>query len=232
MSRIVCKHANSPIIFVAPHGHPGDDYNTDYIAETAANKINANCLINSGFRRNAKVDESRDFADCNNVAHMSDAVLKDEFLLPFKRMCLRAKKNYNSAFVIFIHGVSDQVRDTSGIRDVDMILGYGLGNPDSRTCSEVCVNKFIYQLADEDIVCAKGKAGGKYSGHSKNNMNQYWRKIEKDMHMNSIQLEIVRELRQDKIIAELSAISIAECADIANKCTSFFMPSSFRCDFI
>jgi hypothetical protein len=36
MGRINYKFANSPIVFVAPHGHPSDDLNTDLIAKFAA----------------------------------------------------------------------------------------------------------------------------------------------------------------------------------------------------
>ena len=232
MARINCKYASSPIIFVAPHGHQSDDYNTALFAEKAADIAGGSYLINCGFQRDIKVNESKDLADCNNFLHMSDPILFDEFLTPFRRMCLRAKKFFGTAFVVFVHGVSDKVRTASGVYDVDMILGYGLGKPESRSCIEISVNKFIYTLAEDGIVCAKGKAGGKYSGHSRNNMNQYWRKIELDMHINSIQLEIIKELRGDKIITELTAETVARAAEKSATCTSFYLPSDFRCDFI
>jgi hypothetical protein len=227
MARIICHHQDNPIIFVAPHGHQGDDYNTSLIAECAAKEIGANYLINTGFRRNIDVDEARDFADCNNVNHMSDPILRDEFLLPYKRMCIRAKKKYGSALVVFIHGVSDKVRKDSGVLDLDIILGYGLGTPESRTCYEVGVRQFTYQLHEDDINCCIGKAGGKYSGYNKNNMNQYWRKVERDMHINSVQLEIIRELRDDTVISILTAQSIALAAEKCYNCTNFNYPSNF-----
>lgn len=227
MGRIICEYAHSPIIFVAPHGYNGDDYNTDLIAVKAASHIKANYLINVGWQRHYIVDESKDKADCNNTRHVTSDVLADEFLLPFKRMCLRAKKNFKECLIVFIHGVSDKMRQISGVRDLDIILGYGLGKPASTTCAEIMKNKFIYEMHRDDIKCCVGKSGGKYSGYSKNNMNQYWRKIEKDMHMNSMQLEIVRELRDDNVIAHLTACAIAEAAQAAFSITSFSLPYGF-----
>jgi hypothetical protein len=232
MERIICEYANSPIIFVAPHGYKGDDYNTDIIASKAAKQIGANCLINTGWQRHYLVDESNDRADCNNVNHVNHEVIIDEFLMPYKRMCLRAKRNFKGCLAVFIHGVSDSVRKTTGIRDLDMILGYGLGKPSSTTCPEVIKNKFLHLMQNDDINCCVGKSGGRYSGYSKNNMNQYWRKIEKDLFMNSIQLEIVRELRDDVIISELTAVALADAAEKAFYCTSFSPPSNFRYDSV
>jgi len=113
-----------------------------------------------------------------------------------------------------------------------MILGYGLGKPSSTTCPEVIKNKFLHLMQNDDINCCVGKSGGRYSGYSKNNMNQYWRKIEKDLFMNSIQLEIVRELRDDVIISELTAVALADAAEKAFYCTSFSPPSNFRYDSV
>ena len=226
--RVICQYAYSPLIFVAPHGHTGDDYNTDLIAQLASYHAKTNLLINKGWRRNDYVDESKDYADCNNVSQVSQPVLEDEFLNPFKRMCLRAKRDFGECLVVFIHGVSDSVRKTTGVLDLDMILGYGLGKDPSITCSEVIKNKFIHGMQKDDINVCVGKSGGQYSGHSKNNMNQYWRKHDKNMHINSMQLEIVRELRQDKVICELMALSISSAISEAFYCTSFMMPYNFK----
>jgi len=143
MGRVLCEYAHSPIVFVAPHGYSGDDYNTELLAAKAANHIKANYLINVGWQRHYSVDELKDKADCNNTRHVTHEVLMDEFLLPFKRMCLRAKKNFKECLVVFIHGVSDKIRQTSGIIDLDIILGYGLGKPNSTTCPEIIKNKFM-----------------------------------------------------------------------------------------
>jgi hypothetical protein len=226
--RIICNYAFSPIIFVAPHGYPGDDYNTDYIALKAAEHISASFLINQGWRRNTHVDESQDFADCNHVDHVSQPIIKDEFLDPYIRGCIRAKRNFSSCLAVFIHGVSDLVRKTSGVPDLDIILGYGLGKENSTTVPEIVKNKFIHCLYKDDVKCCVGKSGGQYSGFSKNNMNQYWRKHHKDMHMMSMQLEIVRELREDKIMADLIASTIADAVNEAFFCTSFQLPTNFK----
>jgi hypothetical protein len=84
----------------------------------------------------------------------------------------------------------------------------------------------------DDLRCAIGKAGGKYSGNSKNNMNQFWRKIELDHFISSMQLEIVRELRDDKLITELTGETIGLAAQKAYYCTSFKMPSSLNFSYV
>ena len=232
MSRVVVHHSYSPLVFVAPHGYKGDDFNTDLLVKIAAQKSNASYIINQGWQRDDIVDEDRDRADCNNYKHMANEVLQDEFLMPFKRLCLRAKKNFGGALVLFIHGISNNIRKTSGVKDVDVVLGYGLGKPDVLTCTTVCRENFLFNLHMDDLRCAIGKAGGKYSGNSQNNMNQFWRKIELDHFISSMQLEIVRELRDDKVITEITGETIGLAAQKAYYCTSFKMPSSLNFSYV
>jgi len=44
----------------------------------------------------------------------------------------------------------------------------------------------------------------------------------------SMQLEIVRELREDKIMADLIASTIADAVNEAFFCTSFQLPTNFK----
>lgn len=232
MSRVLVNYAKSPVVLVAPHGYKGDDYNTDLITKIAAENINCSYLINQGWERHHNYSEEHDRADCNNYRHMANDTLADEFLLPYKRLCLRAKKLYGQVLVIFIHGVSNDIRKTSGIKNVDMILGYGLGTPESITCSKVIRECFMYELYTDDVNCAVGKSGGGYAGFGRHNMNQFWRKIEKDLYINSLQLEIVKDFRIDLEACKDTAASIGYAADKASRTNHFTLPYSFKYDSI
>jgi hypothetical protein len=231
MERVSFKYADSPIIFVAPHGHKSDDYNTNQIARIAADHIGANYLINNGWERGKNIDENNSIADCNNVNHLV-GVVEDEFLTPYKRMCIRLLKRYDECIVIFVHGVSDSVRKRTGCSNLDMIFGYGDGSPPSMTCSIAMRNKILYELSADKLNCFVGKAGGDYSGWSKNNLNQYWRKHERRFNIESFQLEIIRELRNDDIISELTARVIGDAVKNAYNYKKFNLPMNFIISYI
>lgn len=227
MEKVIFKYANSPIVFVAPHGHKGDDLNTDLIAIAAAEAINANYLINKGYQRADFINVDKDIADCNNINHMQD-ILVDEFLLPYKRLCKRAVKYYGKCLVLWVHGISNTIRNSAETKNLDLIIGYGQGKPNSFTCYHGTINKFLYEMKNEKLNCFVGKTGGKYSGYSKRNMNQYWRKVEADNRIQSLQIEIVKDLRSDKIISELTAQCIADAAQASLDFPNFTLPEYIK----
>lgn len=231
MQRITYHFNSSPIIFIAPHGYKGDDYNTDHIVAKAAEHINASFIINHGWERSDKVDFINDKADCNNFYHMVD-VVKDEFLLPYVRLCKRIKTYHGKCLAIFIHGISQSIRKDKNYNDLDMIIGYGQGTPKSLTCTEGMKNKFVYELSKDKLNCYVGEAGGKYSGFSKSNMNQYWRKHQNDERIFSFQLEIIKDLREDKLISEMTAQYIAEAALNTIHFESYYLPTYFKLRYI
>jgi len=232
MTRISYKFANSPILFVAPHGHSSDDYNTDVIAECAAKEIQANYLVNTGFKRGPAASPENDIGDCNNYQHCTHQEILEEFLEPYIKICKRCVKYFGRCFVVWIHGVSDSIRNTQETKNLDMILGYGMGNPHSLSCYEGIVNKFIYELKSDKLECFIGKPGGKYSGFDKKNMNQYWRKIDIQAKIQSFQLEVIKELRSDRIISELTAASIADCVEACIDHPNFKLPNHITVKYI
>jgi hypothetical protein len=232
MSRINYKYANSPVVFVAPHAHPSDDHNTDKIVLHAASSIDANYIINRGFRRSLDIATSKDIADCNNRIHCLSPEVEDEFLIPYVKMCKRALKYFNKCFVVWIHGVSNNIRQTEFTKNLDMIIGYGLGKPNSLTCYEGIINKFIYEMKNDKIVCFVGGAGGRYSGYDFKNMNQYWRKYDLEESIQSFQLEIIKELREDKLISELTGVCIANSLKNSIEYPNFKLPQFVSCKYI
>jgi hypothetical protein len=197
MERITLVEGTAPVLLIAPHGV--DDIATDYIAECVAEEFGAFAVINKGWKRAHEVDYWRDFANCNDIRHIHTDVVKEEFLDPILRYVAKIKKKYQEkVFVLILHGCSDAVRDFVEDPFLDMIIGFGDGNPPSYTCNTRLKNAFIHHLKQENFGVYEGKAKGNYSGRSKNNLNQLFRQWYPDKEVNSLQLEIVRELRSEK----------------------------------
>lgn len=231
MERISIIHGNHPTVLVAPHGYSGDDYNTSLIVEACAKKLNASAIINNGWEKSDHLDIAKDQANCNNFYHMVD-VVKDEFLDPFLRLVKKTKKYNTNCLIVWVHGISNHIRKTENNNKIDMILGYGAGYPKpSYTCTYGIKDYLIWNLHQKNITCLEGKANGKYSGYSKSNMNQYFRKHFIDMNVDSIQLEIVRQLRDNNTISLLMADYLAVSLADAIHQRYWHKPAKFKIDY-
>ena len=228
MERVSVQYGKHPTILVAPHAYKGDDFNTDIIVDTIASKLDCSAVINNGWQRSDELDLLNDKANCNNTNHLID-VVKDEFLNPLVRMVNRAKKFHKRCLVVIIHGVSNYVRKIAGDSNLDMILGYGDGIPNpSYTCTYGIKDYVIYNLSRSNITAYEGKAKGRYSGFAKTNLNQFWRMHQIDFSVESFQLEIIRELREDRTISVLTAEYIAEAIADALENRYWKQPTSFK----
>lgn len=212
---------SSPIILVAPHG--ADDINTSIITEVAAKITNAYAVINQGFERAENVDEEKDLANCNKVNHCKEPIIYEEFLKPiikFKTQILnKLNRNgiqFNTPVTIFyIHGCGNIVHKEAG-EDVSLIVGFGLGNKkDSFTCEIWRKNLFIdsYRKFNFNGEVYEGKKGGKYSGRDSNNMNQYFKKHELDILVDSLQLEFPFSVRSNDADATTTGLKLASAID-------------------
>ena len=206
MERVSIKKGKSPIIVIAPHGCDCDDQNTALIAETIANRSNAYAVINRGFERNDAVDVMKDKADCNNVSHCHEDVVKEEFLDPIIKFKTQILQTHDVAYVYWIHGMGNKHRKIAKNPNLDIVIGYGAGSPSSYSCDLWRKNAFIDMLRSCGIIAYQGDKGSSMSGWSKNNMNQLFRKWYPDNQVQSMQLEIIQDLRKD----EDSAMLIAE----------------------
>jgi len=114
-----------PAIIVAPHGYKYDDTNTDYIADTISNLLDCTHIINYGWERSDKFDYFKDKANCNNIEHIKEDVIKDEFLNPI----INSYNNYlnrgNLPSIFIIHGVHDSIRNSPNAKYLDLIIGSG-----------------------------------------------------------------------------------------------------------
>jgi hypothetical protein len=205
MERVSIYEGKKPVIVVAPHGYENDDENTSVIAKKLAKSLNCYMVVNNGWERDEVVDCFRDKADCNNTLHCHEDVVKEEFLDPILRFKNRILNYHSSAYVFYIHGMSNKHKMIAGDSDLDMVVGYGAGVPDSITCETWRKDLFLHLLSDQGFNVYEGRKGGMMSGWARNNMNQLFRKWYQDPRVHSLQIEIAFDLRRERDTALLCA---------------------------
>jgi hypothetical protein len=203
--RVSIIQGKLPILVVAPHGFDGDDIRTALIAEYIANTFGYYAVINHGWERDDDVDFMRDKADCNNVNHCHEDVVKEEFLEPIIRFKNRIHQKFPIMHAFFIHGMSNKHKQISGDPNMDMVIGHGAGAPNSFSCDSWRKDYFIHLLDEVGIHAYCGSKGGLMSGWARSNMNQLFRKWYPDPTVQSMQVEIMYELREENEIALITA---------------------------
>lgn len=213
--RVNTRIGKTPVILVAPHG--ADDINTSLVVSYAAKILNCYAVMNNGFERSDIVDELKDKADCNRVDHCKSDVVFEEFLKPILKFKDNILKSYNFSInknnkknivnIFYIHGCGDAVHKNAGAK-VSVIAGYGLGTKkDSLTCElwrkKLFLKEYTKKISEVPYECVKGlvlegKGGGKYAGRDSNNLNQYFRKHDTDLRVQSMQLEFPFSCRKTK----------------------------------
>lgn len=205
MERVSIKEGKSPVIFVAPHGYRGDDENTDLMVEHMSHQLDSYAVINRGWERSDNVDYMQDKADCNNIWHCKEDVVREEFFDPIIRFKNKILKTNQIAYIFYIHGMGSRHRAISKDPHLDVVVGYGAGKPNSYSCDLWQKNLLLHSLNLSGITTYEGKAGGAMSGWSRNNLNQYFRKWDYDANVSTMQLEIIYDLRHDKDLAIITA---------------------------
>jgi len=211
MHRVSTIDGELPLLVVAPHG--SDDARTDIITEVIAKEIDAYAVINHGWKRAQKVDIWKDHANCNHIPHLFEDVVKEEFLDPITRYVNKIEREYGFVLMLIVHGVGNYIRTLANDPSLDMIIGYGAGNPASYSCEPRLKDALIYYLHKEGITAYEGTAGSKFAGRAKNNLNQFFRRWKPRNLVQSIQVEIVHELRENAEICELTGQTIASVVD-------------------
>lgn len=209
--RVSTISGDLPIIVVAPHGP--DDENTDRLAEIVAEQIDAYAVINHGWRRGPDVDIWNDKANCNNIKHLHEDVVKEEFLDPIFQYVSRCQRDYGFALIFILHGMGNYVRIAANDSKLDAIVGYGNGHPPSYSCHPRLKDVFIYHLAKAGITAYEGKANGQFAGKDKNNLNQLHRRWYPNNDVHSLQIEIVHELREDEDMCKLTGEALASAME-------------------
>lgn len=208
MERVRIVQGKTQAIIVAPHGV--NDERTALIAERIARRTNSFAVLNTGWERSNKVDCMMDKADCNNVNHCLEDVVKEEFLDPIIRFKNRIVNSKKEAYIFYIHGMSNRHRIIANDPTMDIVIGFGEGIPNSITFDMWKKDFLIECLEDMGFGTYQSSQGGLMSGWSKNNMNQFFRKWYYESNVNSLQIELVHEIRESDRAAERTADYLAD----------------------
>lgn len=196
MERVSVIKGDLPILFVAPHGV--DDLNTAFLTDKLASELGAFAVINRGWKKSERVDFLNDLANCNNISHCHEDVVREEFLHPILKTVSNIQKNIDDrVFIFYIHGCSDDVKILANDMNLDIVIGYGEGKNPSYSCDLKIKDAFCCFLEKEKFGVYQAKKNKLYSGRSKNNMNQLFKTWYPNDTVHSLQLEIVNELRSD-----------------------------------
>lgn len=167
-----------PILFTAPHG--SCDVNTAKLAMGLAEHMDAYAVINYGWQRAAKYDYDKEHANCNNIQHLHEDVVKQEFLDPILRITDSFK---DGGFVFNIHGMMNNQDNCH------LAIGFGAGTPPMLSADLTLVKCVFYNFLDTTLNPKIGR--GKYGGRDINNLNQLFRRQKwyPNRKIQSIQLE-------------------------------------------
>lgn len=203
MNRVSVFKGSSPILLVAPHGGGPSDVRTAMMTDYMSQRLSCYAVINTGWIRRSKPNYKDSKANCNNINHCKKKPLKQEFLLPILWCKDKILQYHNKANLFMIHGMDDSIRDYG---DIDVVVGFGQGNPPHISCTNTFKDRVLASLAMEGFTPAQGKAGGRLSAWDSKNLNQLF--ID-EPRVESIQIEVVLSLRNTDHIAKLTSHRLA-----------------------
>lgn len=204
--RVSIIEGEEPAIIIAPHG--ADEPHTAALAESIAERLECYAVINRGWERSDDgVDWANDQANCNNIEHCQEDVVKQEFLDPIINFSHELKKHYYGIYVFYVHGVGF----TTGDNKPDVVIGYGAGEPPRYTCDLWRKNALLWHLIEGGMDAYQGKPGGFYSAHDRRNMTQYFRLNAHDVH--SMQIEVSKDWREDDEDARKTGVILAQAIE-------------------
>lgn len=206
--RVSLREGREPVIFVAPHGFRGDDQWTCRIATQAARACGGYAVVNHGWERAETVDIEGSKANCNNVNHLGEDVVCEEFLGPILRFHQRCLRKHGKATFVMIHGLGQPTCQNFPLLDV--VLGFGNGKPPSYTMGEDDRRRLPRLFYDGGLIPYIGMAGGRYTGWARPNLNQYWRKWQFDPDVDSVQIEVAWKHREQSSAAYLFGDKLGE----------------------
>jgi hypothetical protein len=173
MERVSIRRGRNNIIVVAPHGP--DDYLTAEMASHLAHSLDTYMVVNNGFKKSLNPDSSNDIGDCNRIDHFEkDFVMHGEFLEPLLRYKKIITNKDEQCFILYIHGFGQQTIKSMG-KNVDLIIGYGLGSvKNSLTCEKWRKDILQYNLELRDDWVEEATIHVPGMGSFKNDMDRKW----------------------------------------------------------
>lgn len=212
MSRVNIRRGKSPIIIVAPHGNQEDDQNTDLISDIISKELDAYAVINKGWRRAKEALLSESKANLNSIKHCLLDPCKKEFLQPLVNCKHECILQFGKCNIFYIHGMANKIRHKTN-EAVDLVLGFGSGEPPSYTCNLGHKNALVVRLREQGLNVYQGKPGGRFSAWNADNLTQFFRSYYLDHRVQSIQIEIVNLRRYDETISVETALSLSKAFD-------------------
>lgn len=231
LERVTVCHGTENILIVCPHGHYLDDENTNVLSLALAKELNAHAVINNGWKRNPSVDVLNSLANCNHGPHCKEDVVKEEFYDPigkvlddmFQDSLVIPDPDIITPLVLVVHGVGNNVRNKTGVKDLDIIVGYGNGHKPHFTCASWRKNLFVDFCNNAGYVTAEGVAGGAYSARSHTNMTQV---IHRTWDVDVLQVEFIYALRKDDAIVKAVASDFAKVIGAMHQLTEYDRPDT------
>lgn len=221
MPKIQLLKGTRPYLIVAPHGGGPTDLRSARMAAIIAHDTDAYAVINTGWVRpwkghmegtnqniDTKFDIANGFANLNDIRQAKKKPIRQQFLDPiedYKNIILQKHKR---AYIFLIHGMDDTIRDYKG---VDLVVGYGAGDPPRHSCSLGFKDRLISCSHMYNFTPAQGKKGGRLSAWGAHNLNQLYSN-EQDVF--SVQLEVALTIRQTDKLAEHTASQLAHVINI------------------
>jgi hypothetical protein len=206
-SRVTVREGSIPVLLIAPHGP--DDKNTDILTEHMANKIDAYAVINWGWEKNNQniVDCMEDFGNCNDLTHLHEEVIFEEFLKPILSYRHKIVYKHHIMYQYVIHGVGNDIRAKTNDFTTDIIVGNGIGTPNRLSTPMWKRDAFIYLAEKVGGMTTYAAEGKSYAGWARNNLNQIWNcwynAPATKATSQSLQLELIYEARKNEETAKL-----------------------------
>ena len=225
MERVSIIEGKIPVIFVVPHIN---DTHADVVASTAAIAMRSYAVINRGWQRARYYDYDKEWADCNNVLHCLEDVVKEEFLDPIIRFKNRIRRRHTLAYIFTIHGVGNDIKRQK--HDLSFVVGRGEPN-NSATCLDWMIKFFAYRCNQYGLSTYVSTKGA-YSASSRYNLCQYYRQWDYDSHVHAMQIEIVHSLRRDKRLAAITGEYLADVLTDLILHSTWDAPRSFQLQLI
>lgn len=219
--RVSVRLGTAPVLVVAPHGHHLDDGNTDWLAESLADHLDAHAVVNRGWRRATAVDEVAGLANCNDIRHCREPVVDQEFLAPINSVINDANMAGEQLLVLMIHGMGNQIRQQAGDGKLAVVVGWGNGKPPRPTCETWKKNAVVDLLNDSGVKTYEGAAGGPFSARGSNNLTQVLRQHNTDV----LQLEVVYAYRSTRKEAEYIGSVIGTVVETILQASDYHRPA-------
>lgn len=219
-SRVKILEGYKPVILVSPYCEVDDEF-TGYITENIAKEINCYAVINNGWEKSEKVNIWQDKADCKNIFHCHENVIRQEFLEPILRFKNKILQDDLRVFIYYLEGIPEYHRGKSGKEDLDLVIGYGAGSPNSYSCEIWRKNAFINELLKLDFSVVQASKRSDLSGSKRSEINQLFRKHYKDKRVQSMKVNIIHELRENQDLADIAVEYLGKAIENTLKVEGF-----------